>query len=173
LRDDFWFSAAVVGLLFQLCPTPLESSTFGTLLVADRKMRGTATDITIVAGHFWGPVTSFLDRHQQCSELTVARVCAARAPRVRHVWQRLPGVENGTSQLVANPFIVQRHGPFVAKHKLHPCPEYVAGGDLAHQMAKRGAIPLHEARLYVAEVAIAHRELHSKSQMASEMGKGA
>jgi hypothetical protein len=48
--------------LFQLCPTPLEFSTFGTLRVADRKMRGMATDVKIItAGHFWGSVTSLFE----------------------------------------------------------------------------------------------------------------
>lgn len=92
-------------------------------------------------------------------------------------------VENGTSQLVAlkvirdvervgkversmleritNPFIVRSYGSFIAKQKMHICLEYVDGGDLAYQMAVRDRIPLREARLYVAEIAIALRELHS------------
>jgi hypothetical protein len=34
-------------------------------------------------------------------------------------------------QRITNPFIVQSHGSFVAKQKLHICLKYVAGGDLA------------------------------------------
>lgn len=60
-----------------------------------------------------------------------------------------------------NPFIVQLKFAFQTKAKFYLGLEYASGGELFYHMAKRGAIPLDEVRLYVAEMALALDYLHS------------
>jgi serine/threonine protein kinase len=99
----------------------------------------------------WGNV--YLAAENGTSRLVALKV-------IRDV-ERVGKVERSMLERISNPFIIQSYGSFIAKQKMHICLEYVEGGDLAHQMSIRGSIPLQEARLYVAEIAIALRELHS------------
>jgi serine/threonine protein kinase len=71
-------------------------------------------------------------------------------------------VESAILPTLSHPFIVSCVDSFVAKQKQHICLEYVAGGDLAFHIATRGAFRLDEARLIVAQIALALEALHGR-----------
>jgi serine/threonine protein kinase len=71
-------------------------------------------------------------------------------------------VERAVMQSVAHPFIVSTYESFIAKQQMHICMEFVAGGTLAHRMATAGPIPLTQAKIYVAEIAMALKYLHDR-----------
>jgi serine/threonine protein kinase len=71
-------------------------------------------------------------------------------------------VEHSILQQIAHPFIVAGQGSFVAKRKMHICMELVQGGSLYERMITRGPIPLSEAKIYVAEIAMALTCLHDR-----------
>jgi serine/threonine protein kinase len=74
----------------------------------------------------------------------------------------LASIESTLLSTISHPFIVSCVDSFVAKQKLHICLEYVAGGDLAFHIASRGPFRLDEAKLIVAQIALALRALHRR-----------
>ncbi|OHS93294.1 AGC family protein kinase [Tritrichomonas foetus] len=62
---------------------------------------------------------------------------------------------------ITYPFIVPVYYSFQNTNNFYICMEYVAGGELFYRMRKCGVIPLEDARLYIAEVALALNHLHS------------
>lgn len=63
---------------------------------------------------------------------------------------------------IKHPFIVQCYASFQRKKQSVLIMEYVGGGELYYHMKKRGSIPLNEAKLYVAELALAIHFLHQR-----------
>lgn len=68
--------------------------------------------------------------------------------------------ERNILMLVKNPFIVQLHFAFQTPQKFYLGLEYAPGGELFYHMEQSGLIPLDDARLYTAEIAIALAHLH-------------
>ena len=60
-----------------------------------------------------------------------------------------------------HPFLVRLCFSFQTSSKFYLGLEYAAGGELYYHMEKRGKIPVEEARLYLAEIALAIDYLHS------------
>ncbi|KAH0785480.1 AGC family protein kinase [Histomonas meleagridis] len=60
-----------------------------------------------------------------------------------------------------HPFLVRLCFSFQTSSKFYLGLEYASGGELFYHMEKRGAIPIDEARLYIAEIALALNYLHS------------
>lgn len=61
---------------------------------------------------------------------------------------------------IHHPFIVPCYASYERKSKQYLIMEYVRGGELYYHMKKRGCIPLPEAKLYIAEIALAIHHLH-------------
>ena len=59
------------------------------------------------------------------------------------------------------PFIVHMYSSFQNSNNFYICMEYVQGGELFYRMRKYGVIPIDEARLYIAEIALALNYLHT------------
>lgn len=68
--------------------------------------------------------------------------------------------ERNIMMLVKNPFIVQLHFAFQTPTKFYLGLEYAPGGELFYHMEQTGLIPVDDARLYVAEIAVALEHLH-------------
>jgi serine/threonine protein kinase len=62
---------------------------------------------------------------------------------------------------MAHPFIVTLRFAFQSATKFYLGMEYIPGGDLSTLLARRGPLPLAQARLYIAEIALAIAHLHS------------
>jgi serine/threonine protein kinase len=75
--------------------------------------------------------------------------------------ERASKMETRVLQSVRHPFIVLYYSSFVAKQKLHICMEYLSGGSLYSRMRAQRRLPVEEAKLYAAEIALALSELHS------------
>jgi serine/threonine protein kinase len=75
--------------------------------------------------------------------------------------ERASKMETRVLHSIHHPFIVSYYSSFIAKQKLHICMEYLSGGNLYTRMLSQRRIPLKEAKLYVAEIALALSELHS------------
>jgi serine/threonine protein kinase len=71
-------------------------------------------------------------------------------------------VESTLLSTISHPFIVSCFDSFISKHKLHIRLEYVRGGDLAFHISKRGIFRLNEAKLIVAQIALALTALHNR-----------
>ena len=78
--------------------------------------------------------------------------------------------ETGTKNIVeleillniSHPFIVSCRASFKRKSQSILIMEYVGGGELYYHMKRRGSIPLKEAKIYVAELALAIDFLHQR-----------
>ena len=68
--------------------------------------------------------------------------------------------ERNIMMLVKNPFIIQLHFAFQTATKFYLGLEYAPGGELFYHMQQTGLIPVDDARLYVAEIAVALEHLH-------------
>ena len=68
--------------------------------------------------------------------------------------------ERNIMMLVKNPFIIQLHFCFQSATKFYLGLEYAPGGELFYHMEQTGLIPVDDARLYVAEIAVALEHLH-------------
>jgi serine/threonine protein kinase len=77
--------------------------------------------------------------------------------------ERASKMETRVLHLIHHPFIVSYYSSFIAKQKLHICMEYLSGGNLYTRMLAQRRIPLAEAKLYVAEIALALSALHAHS----------
>jgi serine/threonine protein kinase len=77
--------------------------------------------------------------------------------------ERASKMETHVLHSIHHPFIVSYYSSFVAKQKLHIVMEYLSGGNLYSRMLAERRIPLREAKLYIAEIALALSELHSHS----------
>jgi serine/threonine protein kinase len=77
--------------------------------------------------------------------------------------ERASKMETQILQSIHHPFIVSYYGSFVSKQKMHICMEYVPGGNLYNRMLTEKKIPIVEAKLYIAEIALALAELHKHS----------
>lgn len=70
-------------------------------------------------------------------------------------------VEASLLTTIDHPFIVPCYRSYKAKRKQYIIMEYMRGGELYYHMKKRGYIPLNEAKIYVAEIALAIHHLHT------------
>jgi len=68
--------------------------------------------------------------------------------------------ERNVMMLIKNPFIIQLHFAFQTPTKFYLGLEYAPGGELFFHMQDIGLIPVEDACLYVAELAIALEHLH-------------
>jgi serine/threonine protein kinase len=77
--------------------------------------------------------------------------------------QRLDTVisERNLLTLCDHPFIVQLKFAFQTASKFYLGLEYAPGGELFYHVQKNGNLPLHNIRLYMAEIALAINHLHS------------
>ena len=77
-------------------------------------------------------------------------------------------------------FIIRLYSTFQTKASLFYVMEYCAGGELQHQLSKQGALPLHAARFWLAELTVAlehlaahnivHRDLKPENVLLSAEG---
>jgi protein kinase A len=61
-----------------------------------------------------------------------------------------------------HPFVVCTERSFVFRGKVHLCMEHVGGGNLRQRLEREGRIPLSQAKLYLAEVALGLSFLHQR-----------
>jgi serine/threonine protein kinase len=88
---------------------------------------------------------------------------AAFALKVIRDVERATKMETQILQSIHHPFIVSYYSSFIWKQKMHICMEYVSGGNLYNRMLIDRTIPIVEAKLYIAEIALALAELHKHS----------
>jgi serine/threonine protein kinase len=84
------------------------------------------------------------------------------ALKIIHHWWSSNQVESLILSTISHPFIVSCVDSFIAKQKQHLCLEYVAGGDLAYHISRRGPFHLKEAKLIVAQISLALEALHAR-----------
>jgi serine/threonine protein kinase len=94
---------------------------------------------------------------------TRIRDSAPLAIKVINAVEHASKMETKVLQSIHHPFIVSYYSSFIAKQKAHICMEYLPGGNLYNRMLTDKRIPLNEAKLYVAEIALALAELHKHS----------
>jgi serine/threonine protein kinase len=85
-----------------------------------------------------------------------------RAIKVVSDIEKASQVERSLMPSLKHPFIVSTECSFVARQKVHICMEHLPGGTLRHRLATQGPIPLAEAKLYLAELALALEYLHRR-----------
>jgi serine/threonine protein kinase len=85
-----------------------------------------------------------------------------RAIKVVSEIEKASQVERSVLQSLKHPFIVSTECSFLARQKVHISMEYLAGGTLHHRLATQGPIPVAEAKLYLAELALAIDYLHQR-----------
>lgn len=69
--------------------------------------------------------------------------------------------ERNIMMLINNPFVVRLNFAFQTDKKFYLGLEYAPGGELFYRMETHGLIPVDDARLYIAEIALALNHLHS------------
>ena len=70
-------------------------------------------------------------------------------------------LEKNLMMKARHPFIVNLYFTFQTTSKFYLGLEYIDGGDLFYHMSKVGAIPVDDAKLYIAEIGLAISYLHS------------
>lgn len=113
--------------------------------------------ISVLGRGFFGKV--MLVEHKQTKELfalkTVRKKRLLESDRPETVI-----AERNIMMLIKNPFIIQLHFAFQTATKFYLGLEYAPGGELFYHMEQFGLIPVDDARLYIAEIAIALNHLH-------------
>ena len=69
--------------------------------------------------------------------------------------------ERNIMMMAKHPFIVQLKFAFQSSSKFYLGLEYVQGGELFYSINQRGVFQIDDARLYIAEIALALKHLHS------------
>ncbi|KAJ3360679.1 hypothetical protein GGF32_008074 [Allomyces javanicus] len=64
---------------------------------------------------------------------------------------------------IQHPFLIQCHHAFTSESELFLVLDFVAGGDIATQLARHGRLPLPAVQLYAAEIVLGLLELHRLS----------
>ncbi|KNE62373.1 AGC protein kinase [Allomyces macrogynus ATCC 38327] len=64
---------------------------------------------------------------------------------------------------IQHPFLIQCHHAFTSESELFLVLDFVAGGDIATQLARHGRLPLPAVQLYAAEMVLGLLELHRLS----------
>jgi serine/threonine protein kinase len=123
--------------------------------------RRSLTDFRIISVLGRNPVTKVV----LAEDLETHEQIAIKSVRKRHLvdskQSRAVIAERNILMLLSNPFIVQLKCAFQTPTKFYLGLEYAAGGTLARYLERAGPIPSLDARLYVAEIAIALVHLHS------------
>ncbi|OHT16842.1 RAC family serine/threonine-protein kinase like protein [Tritrichomonas foetus] len=113
--------------------------------------------ISCIGRGYFGKV--MLVQNKQTNELFAIKA----VPKKRLIESGRPRTiiaERNIMMLVKYPFIVQLHFAFQTKTKFYLGLEYAPGGELFYHMEQIGLIPIDDARLYVAEIALALDHLH-------------
>lgn len=115
--------------------------------------------ITTLGNGYYGKV--LLVEHKTSKELYALKVIKkSKFSNANHQFRVIFGERNFLAK-ANSPFIVNLKFCFETNAKYYFGLEYVPGGDLFYQMSQRGTLPIAEAKLYIAEVAIALNYIHS------------
>ena len=115
------------------------------------------TIISVIGRGYFGKV--MLVENKQTGDLFAIKA----VPKKRLIESGRPNTiiaERNIMMMIKNPFIVQLHFAFQSKTKFYLGLEYAPGGELFYHMEQIGLIPLDDARLYLAEIALALEHLH-------------
>jgi serine/threonine protein kinase len=114
--------------------------------------------LTVLGQGYYGKVT--LARKIDTGELfAIKSIRKQRLVDSRKVHTVL--TERNILTRASHPFIVSLYFAFQTKSRFYLCLDYVPGGELFRRMNHSSAISMHDVRLYVAEIALAVRHLHS------------